>query len=477
MKGSLGIGVLALACVAGCSGVASRAESIGVVSSAIQDGTADTTHDFVVGVVQLDNQAQSVEICSGALLAPNLVATARHCVSTLSSPQIICGSSTFGGTVDTNQLFVSSQPNLQSPVTSFTKVVTGGIIVPTGADHESVCGNDIAFLILQDNIQLGTSATDLSGYVVPSIDPPMTDPSYSTDVTAIGYGIDTPTDDAGLTAGVRRIKENVPIQCIPDDTHKPALNCFTGPNGPAAEQVMTSNEFVSGNASTCEGDSGSNAFDQAYFDEGDWVSFGVLSRGSVSADGQTCVQPIYSRFDAWSDLLISAANQAQAMASPKYALPSWAQGTTVTQLYPAAASSGAGTVTTGQQCEGSAALAAGTACVCDSECVSNQCVSADGTNYLCASPCNAGACSTGFMCLGSGDNSYCFPEAAPSGSKGQGGCSVSPSAPLQAGGPAAFGALFVLGLGACARRSARSSQRDGRTAARPGRCLLSDTKI
>ena len=85
---------------------------------------------------------------------------------------------------------------------------------------------------------------------------------------------------------------------------------------------MTGAVFISGDQTTCEGDSGSGVFDQTQFNAGKWVSYGVLSRGSVSADGQNCVQPIYTRFDKWSSLLLDAAKAAASAGG--YALPAWA---------------------------------------------------------------------------------------------------------------------------------------------------------
>ena len=97
---------------------------------------------------------------------------------------------------------------------------------------------------------------------------------YSTTVTAIGYGLSTPLDEAGVTAGTRRIKENIPLYCISNDTT--FTNCYSDP---MASQVLGTDEFVSGDDSTCEGDSGSGAFDQPSFNRGQWVAFGVLLEG------------------------------------------------------------------------------------------------------------------------------------------------------------------------------------------------------
>jgi len=476
MRRWLSVGVVAVAGFAGCGSSDPGRELTGTSASQIQGGTEDTTHLFVVGVVQLDQQSANmtaIEFCSGVLLAPNLVATARHCVATLTSPQITCGSSVFGGVVNEGAMYVSNESQIESV---FVQLAPGGIIVPTGAGEADVCGNDIALLILADDIVITSTGSyidhapdagthvDMSNYVVPAINPRMTDPSYSTKVTAIGYGIDTPTDDAGVTAGIRRIKENIPIACIPDDTVDPALNCFAGSGASTARTVLTTSEFVSGDASTCEGDSGSGAFDQGYFDKGDWVSFGVLSRGSVSDDGQTCIQPIYTRFDAWNALLVSAAKQAQSMSKSGYPLPLWAGGTAVNAIFPPSGSSSGGTsTTTGLECVGGQSASAGAPCACANDCASNECVTADGTNYICADPCTAGQCTIGFTCQGSGSNSYCFPGngTSPPPSK-SGGCAASPAG---LGGPgaqrsgAASLAGLVLALSLGLRRVRRRSRR------------------
>jgi MYXO-CTERM domain-containing protein len=310
----LGTSALVLACVASCSAAPTAGEPVGATTSAIQGGTDDATHLFAVGVVQLAQEQQNmVAFCSGVLLAPNLVATARHCVAELTSTTIDCMTSTFGALFPASDVLVTTDETITMR-SNFVNVTQ--VIVPMGSGQTTVCGNDIALLILDRNV-------DLPEYVEPVIDPPMTSSQFEPTVTAIGYGIDTPTDMAGNTAGTRRIKENVPLTCIPNDTS--FTDCFSDPN---ARQVLTANEFVSGD-STCEGDSGSGAFEQGNFDKGNWVAFGVLSRGGVSADGTTCEQPIYSRFDAWGSLLVDAAKQAVAQAAANgesYSLPTWAGG-------------------------------------------------------------------------------------------------------------------------------------------------------
>ena len=302
---------LIVASVAACGGVGPAGELTSSASSAIQSTpstSVDPTDAFAVAVIERTPLGKLV--CSGVLLAPNLVATARHCVAAVqpASVPIDCATSTFGAPVLAGDLSVTTDADV-TPTSDLVGITE--VIVPTGPDRVKVCGNDIALLVLDRNVSLPR-------YVLPAIDPPLTDhAAYGTRVAAIGYGIDAPIDTTGQSAGVRRIERNVALLCIPGD--KTFLDCFSDPNAPA---LLTASEFVSGDASSCEGDSGSGAFDQAAFDQGRPVGLGVLSRGSVSADLTTCIQPIYTRFDAWASLLVDAAHRAASAGG--YAPPAWA---------------------------------------------------------------------------------------------------------------------------------------------------------
>ncbi|MGH7269004.1 MAG: trypsin-like serine protease, partial [Polyangiaceae bacterium] len=257
MRPWYGVGALVLVCVASCGGKEPAVERIGTATSPIQGGTTDTTDSFAVGIVQTSQLQSSsmVAFCSGVLLAPNLVATARHCVAQLASATIDCSTSTFGPVISTQYVWVTTDAvmNLQNGVLQ-DGIGVSSIVVPSQASQTSVCGNDIALLILSQSIALPQ-------YVMPTLNPPMTDPGYEATVSAIGYGIDTPTDTMGTSAGTRRIKQNVPLQCIPNDP-TPSFDCFM--QDQTANTYMAADEFISGD-STCEGDSGSGAFEQGHF--------------------------------------------------------------------------------------------------------------------------------------------------------------------------------------------------------------------
>lgn len=388
------MGAIGAACAAGC-GSADAPQSmdkfVARSSSAIQGGAADATHDFAVGVIESINGATS--FCSGVLLAPNLVATARHCVSRLTSIQIDCATSMFTSTLPTANLLVIRGSGVHSnPPYGVAKVI---VPAPSG-----VCGNDIALLILSQNIQLPQ-------YVTPTINPPMTDhQAYTTSVTAIGYGIDTPTDTMGTSAGVRRIRQNINLACIPND--KTFTDCFSFQN---AQQYLSANEFEGGDG-TCEGDSGSGAFDQGSFNAGKWVAFGVLSRGGADSEGGTCVGSVYTRFDAWPALLVDAAGQAASMGG--YPPPSWSGLRPDGGNASADASSAPGVA---------ACLTSGATCGADTDCCSTSCISYGSAPFTCACNDATNKCGPGYRC----DRSVCvLPPDAGQAATVRAGCAVSP---------------------------------------------------
>ena len=172
------------------------------------------------------------------------------------------------------------------------------------------------------------------------------------------------------------------------------------------QQAVTAGEFISGD-STCEGDSGSGAFEQSNFDAGKWVAFGILSRGGVSSDGTTCVQPTYTRFDAWGPLIAQAVTQAQQQATAQkasYALPAWV--------------ATAGVVDAGQ-------------------------------------PCTTGSCVQSASMSGSGGTQQTMSSNSSSGSHGCASAGAAGGAAASAG-PLAFVALAGLGR---RRRAARGGRR------------------
>jgi Trypsin len=423
-------------CAGGCgSGASPVSPPIGHSASAIQGGMVDTSHNFAIGVCGGADggpeEGQNCTIlCSGALIAPNLVLSARHCVDTVSSDTVECGVNTFGSSLfPTDSYFITTDSEVFDPGAHWYQVAQ--IITPTAT---AFCGNDLSILILSENVPSAEAPT----LAVPEIWYPIDSSQYSTSETAIGYGLDSPTDPS--SAGIRRILENIPISCIPNDPD-PKLAC-----APVDDSGVAANEFSAGNG-PCEGDSGSSAYEQSNFDKGIFLSLGVLSRGGSS--GNTCVGSVYTQLYPWQSLILSAAATAATMGG--YSPPAWTHDPTG----PVEAGTDAGKTSDG-------GLKIGSPCGSSDSCASSECVtiSTDGGGYICSQKCSATeACPTGFAC----EMGYCFPgaqtEADTSSSSGGCGCSVAgqPSTGEGWGEPW----LVVLGLVGAARvaRHSRASRR------------------
>jgi hypothetical protein len=289
-----------LACLMGCAG-SSEESPLPTHLEEIQGAAPDAEHAFTVGIRQTSFGGA---VCSGVLVAPNLVVTARHCVSVPGPPIIECLSSTFGDLVPLAGLHVTAAPEMTAEA-AFVGV--SKIVVPA-SPHNKFCGDDIALLVLEASIPMARYATPAleSFGAVGEMDAHI--------VTAIGYGLDSPADESGISIGVRRIKENLAVTCAGGDEQ--IASCSTAANRVSAGELLVAD------AGACVGDSGSGIYDQAEFDAGNWVALGTLSRGSVSADGRTCVDSVYVRFDFWPELFHLAAAHAASIGG--YRLPDWA---------------------------------------------------------------------------------------------------------------------------------------------------------
>jgi hypothetical protein len=437
-------------CAVGCGSKPSLPpERVGSSQSAIQGGAMDTTHTFAVaicgGAEGGPDQGQNCELlCSGALIAPNLVISARHCVDNVASDTVDCSTETFGPPLaPAADYYITSDSDIFDPEAKWYQVAQ--IVTPTPT---SFCGNDLSILILTSNVP----TTEVPTLAVPEIWYPIDSSMYATRETAIGYGLDAPDDET--SAGVRRILESIPIECIPNDPDM-SLAC-----PPVDTSGVAANEFEAGNG-PCEGDSGSSAYEQNAFSAGTFLSLGVLSRGGASGD--MCVGSVYTQLYPWQSLILSTAMEAATMGG--YSPPAW---TTNPSSKPPADGGTTGDGGTNPGTDGGGNLPIGATCTVSSSCESNLCVApASDAGFTCSQKCDAGSdggadgCPAGFSCF----MDYCFTGSAlgtlsSSGSSG-GGCSLAPgrAAPPATGNGDAWPAALGVGLFAALTRRTRRTRR------------------
>jgi hypothetical protein len=270
--------LLTTACAWGCgAGSPSGEQGAASEQAAISGGQLDSTDSNVFLLVS--HRTGGIALCSASLIAPNLLLTARHCVSDVTSDQVSCGKTEASAPFAPNT-FVATNASSLDNATVFYSV--SAVSVPSNGTD--ICGFDIALVTLKTLVPASV-ATPL----VPRVDRAVTSgESYS----AVGYGLDMP-GDAGI-AGERRERTGMTVSCAPG----------------ACTGAVEADEFV-GQAGICSGDSGGPALDA----NGEVV--GVVSR---SADD--CNLPVYGAVAAWKDWIVGVLQQAAAQGN--YTAPAWA---------------------------------------------------------------------------------------------------------------------------------------------------------
>ena len=226
----------------------------GATHATIYSGTADNDESSNGSVVSLKiGGGSSFELCSGALVAPNVVLTARHCVSQNLTATVSCdengksgNGAHAGGDEDPASIhvYLGAKPNFGKGAASKGRAIfhpAGGVL----------CNADIALLVLDTPI---TS--------VPTIKVRLSGATHTTEtVRSVGFG----QNDASLPVGTRLRKDNVPVLAVGQALSK-------------SQTPLGSHEFEVG-LSICQGDSGGPAISETT-----GAVIGVVSRGGGCSD-------------------------------------------------------------------------------------------------------------------------------------------------------------------------------------------------
>jgi len=333
----IAIALSALLFSTACGQSDAPSDEVVTTQHAIKGGYVSYDDTAVVGIVSFSG---GLGVCSGSLIMPNLVLTARHCVAPVRDEVhggVECGETYFGSSYSPDRLYITPSTYMSQQSSYFP---AAEVITP---DDSSFCGNDIALIILDEAVP-SNEAVPLTPRVDTTIvvDSPFNAPGE--EYYAVGYGV---TDDDKNDSGERRRRDGLNATCV--ETQCPT---YFG---------MTATEWL-GETGICSGDSGGPALDLQ-----DRV-IGVVSRG-----GADCSTPIYGSVHAWGDWIKTHALRAAEVAGTE--APPWALGWPTDQAYYAPIGMG---------------------CASNHECGGGLCV--DG---VCTRPCTELAtCPTAYSCNG-----------------------------------------------------------------------------
>ena len=281
----------------GCSSQASEPSPTGAASDDLVNAPPDTKNPWAVGVCASEpntdpakgNLGACVEKgtrCTGSLIAPNLVLTARHCVEEpdYSNATGFCAGAVFGHKLGAGNVRITLDPSVLAANPTW---VTVAEVITEGALNNS-CENDIAILRLATPVA-AADATPIA------LDTRPIAAHHPKKLAVVGRGILTslfdlstgaPIDDGpGADGGLkRRFKSDIPWVCVSNNANRPCvIDDYTSP--PTNKFSLPTTAYFAFGEGTSSGDSGSAILSSAKFKAGKNVAVGVTSAGTAGKDG------------------------------------------------------------------------------------------------------------------------------------------------------------------------------------------------
>jgi hypothetical protein len=214
-------------------------------------------------VLLLRATADGELICTATLVAPNLAVSARHCVAYGGPPQFQCtvegelvpnsfGGGTLGADYPPGSVELYTVDDRSAPVALVSQVIS--------TLTETICKNDVAFLLLDRDVDLPVRAIRLE---TPTL--------KSERLELVGYGATAPGEELDFKTLQRTRLDDRGIFDVGPDTSDGLI--FVAPP----------RTFVIEGPASCSGDSGGPAFSE---ESGAVIGvFSILGEGNCSASG------------------------------------------------------------------------------------------------------------------------------------------------------------------------------------------------
>ncbi|MFO0666912.1 MAG: trypsin-like serine protease [Polyangiaceae bacterium] len=321
---------------------------------------AEEVADTAVALCRGNTKEACTFRCSGVLIAPNLVVTARHCARQSEVLEARCDEGTSDTELFDPSTLLATDALVLSPKAPFARGTRW-----SASKFKASCGHDVVLLEL--DAPLGAS-----GLTFPS--PRFADSAPSgAELTYITFGPGSPGDTK--TVGQRKELKTSGL-CIGGIDKCSAI---AGGNTLQAGEYLTSRTM-------CQGNSGSPL---VLDPSGRKEIVGTLSRGMQAVNG--CGYGVTSSFSQHALLFARAAREAAERG--KYTLPSWV-----------AVAESRGNSDTFKRGE------IGMPCDTPDECSGKDCRSRDsGRTFSCTKSCATNNdCPSGLVCAAAGSANYCF---------------------------------------------------------------------
>ena len=259
-----------------CSDNIGEADAAGLRAAIVNGEVSDETDDAVVKV-EASPEGGDASVCTGTMVAPNLVVTALHCVAYYTGGRFRCNAD---GTLTSTEPQAGELGALASPeqiriltgvTPSLEPVAVGARVFGTGATE--ICRNDFAIVLLDRDLDLPIAALRLERSV-----------RRAQAMRVVGYG----STEAATSDVVRRYRAGVTVTDVGPDA-------FGQATGSAAPRTFVLSEGA------CFGDSGGPAFSE---ETGALVGVYSLSVGTTCTTQG--VRNIYTKLSPFSSIVDQA---------------------------------------------------------------------------------------------------------------------------------------------------------------------------